>query len=120
MVPFAFSEGVKKGRISLSRFVELVSTNAAKIFGLFPQKGTITVGSDADVMILDPNKEVMISGEILHQNVDYTPYEGCRVTGWPVVTISRGRVVYDHGQIRASPGKGLFVKRGRFRGMLDG
>ncbi|MGQ0571240.1 MAG: dihydropyrimidinase [Armatimonadota bacterium] len=117
LVPIVFTEGVQKRRVSMTRFVELVSTNTAKIFGMFPQKGTIAVGSDADIMILDPNKEVTVSQKVLHQNLDYTPYEGYRAKGWPMVTLSRGHVVYDHGEVRAKPGHGRFIARKAFQGI---
>jgi len=117
LVPIVFSEGVQKGRISLTRFVELVSTNSAKIFGLFPQKGTLAVGSDADIMVLDPEREATISHTDLHQNLDYTPYEGYRARGWPAVTISRGEIVYARGEVTARPGRGQFVARKRFQGL---
>ena len=88
-MPVIFSEGVMKGRISINKFVEVTSTNPAKIYGMYPQKGTIAVGSDADIVIIDKNKEVTITKSMLHENVDYTPYEGIKVKGYPVLTIVR-------------------------------
>ncbi|MBH9788199.1 dihydropyrimidinase, partial [Clostridioides difficile] len=79
-----YSEGVAKGRISINEFVDMISTSAAKIFGLFPQKGTIAIGSDADIVIFDPEAQRQISAKTHHMNVDYNPYEGWEVTGEPV------------------------------------
>ena len=78
-VPLMFSEGVNKGRLSLTRFVEVVSTNPAKLVGLYPQKGTLSIGSDADIMLIDPNKEVTIRRDMLHGKTDYTPFEGLEI-----------------------------------------
>lgn len=114
LVPLLFSEGVSKGRISLSRFVEAVSTAPAKIFGLFPAKGSIAVGSDADLMLIDPGKKVHLTQKALHQNVDYTPYEGVEVTGYPVCTISRGEVVFRDGKPLGRPGRGRFLRRSTY------
>jgi len=110
-LPLLFSAGVNGGRISLNRFVELSATNHAKIYGLHPRKGTIAIGSDADFAIWDPLKKVTISREILHDNMDYTPYEGIVVTGWPVITISRGAVICENGRLAARPGRGEFLTR---------
>ena len=109
-LPMLFSEGVGKGRITLEQFVALTATNAAKIYGLYPRKGTIAVGSDADIAIWDPEREVTISTGMLHDNMDYTPYEGRRVKGWPVTTLSRGEVVWDDGKVLGQPGRGRFLK----------
>ena len=78
-----FSEGVGKGRIDLPKFVALTATNAAKLYGLYPRKGTIAVGSDADLAIWNPHKEVTIKQSMIHDAMDYTPYEGRTITGWP-------------------------------------
>ncbi len=110
-MPITFSEGVAKGRIDLQTFVALTSTNAARLFGLYPRKGTIAVGADADICIWDADRAVTISQDILHHDTDYTPYEGLEVTGWPAVTISRGRVVWDDGDIHCEPGWGQFIPR---------
>jgi dihydropyrimidinase len=112
MVPMLYSEGVRTGRISLHRFVEVTSTNAAKLFGLFPKKGTIAVGSDADLVIFDPNLTRTVENSMLVSNVDYSVYEGWEVTGWPSVTIRRGEVVYQNGQVIGQPGSGHIVRRG--------
>lgn len=107
-----FSEGVGKGRISLNRFVELTATNPAKMYGLHPRKGTIAIGADADVSIWDPEREVTITNSQLHHNVDYTPYEGRKVKGWPEMTFSRGVCVQKNGELLVPPGRGLFLPCG--------
>lgn len=110
-LPLLFSEGVRAGRLDLHRFVAVTATTPARIFGLYPQKGTIAVGSDADLAIWDPEAEVRIAIDRLHDAMDYTPYEGRTVRGWPVMTISRGEVVWDQGEIRAGRGRGRLVPR---------
>ncbi|WP_338752989.1 dihydropyrimidinase [Bacillus sp. FJAT-52991] len=110
-----FSEGVKKGRISLNQFVDIVSTRIAKLFGLFPQKGTIAVGSDADLVIFDPEKERIISADTHHMNVDYSAFEGMKITGEPISVLSRGEFVIRDKQFVGQPGAGQFLKRKRFR-----
>jgi dihydropyrimidinase len=107
-----YDGGVRPGRISLNRFVELTSTSPAKIFGLFPRKGTIAPGSDADIVVFDPGKQVTLSVKTLHMKVDYNPYEGRQVTGAPETVISRGRVIVDGGQFTGRAGSGSFLKRG--------
>lgn len=111
-----FSEGVKKGKISLNQFVDIVSTRTAKLFGLFPQKGTIAVGSDADIVIFDPNQERTISVATHHMNVDYNPFEGLKVTGEPISVLSRGEFVIRDKQFVGTPGAGQYLKRKRFIG----
>ncbi|AVP54314.1 dihydropyrimidinase [Clostridium tetani] len=108
-----YTYGVLEDRISLQRFVEVTSTNAAKIFGMYPQKGTIAVGSDADLIIFDPNKEIEIKEENLNENVDYTPYEGFKLKGYPVMTLLRGEVIAKNGKFVGQKGVGKFVKRGK-------
>jgi dihydropyrimidinase len=108
-LPLLFSEGVNKGRITLNQFVALSATNAARIYGMHPQKGTIAIGADADIAIWDP-EEVRVAGE-MHDNMDYNPFEGREVKGWPVTVLSRGRRVVDRGELIASPGDGRFVAR---------
>ena len=103
--------GVRAGRISINRFVELTSTSPAKIFGLFPRKGTIAPGSDADIVVFDPEKKVTLSAKTLHMRVDYNPYEGREVTGAAETVLSRGRVVIDGGRFVGKPGAGSFLKR---------
>jgi dihydropyrimidinase len=106
-----FSEGVKKGRISLNKFVEVTSTNAAKIFGLYPKKGCIAVGSDADLLTFDPEKEHTLSAATHHMNVDYSCYEGWNVTGKVQTVLMRGKVAIEHDAIYVKPGYGKYLKR---------
>ena len=106
-----YDGGVAAGRISLNRFVELTSTSPAKIFGLFPRKGTIAPGSDADIVIFDPEKKLTLSAKTLHMNVDYNPYEGREVTGATDTVISRGNIVIDAGKFTGKAGAGAFLKR---------
>ena len=110
-LPLLFSEGVLKGRLSLNRFVEVLSTAPAKIMGLYPRKGTLAPGSDADVVIFDPRREKTITPAALFHNADYSPYEGMRVRGWPVATLVRGKVVMQHGRPLAEQGWGGYVHR---------
>jgi dihydropyrimidinase len=104
--------GVRPGRISMNRFVELCSTTPAKMFGLFPRKGTIAVGSDADIVIFDPNQSTTLSVKTLHMKVDYNPYEGRTVKGSPSAVISNGEVIVDGGQFVGKKGGGRFLRRG--------
>jgi dihydropyrimidinase len=110
-MPLLFSEGVLKKRIDLHRFVDLTSTRAAKLYGMFPRKGSISVGADADLVIWDPQREVVIESAKLHDNVGYTPYEGRKIVGWPVTVLSRGRVVVEDGELRVERGSGEFIAR---------
>jgi len=107
-----YDGGVVQGRINLNRFVELTSTAAAKIFGLFPKKGTIAVGSDADIVIFDPSKEQTISAKTHHMRVDYSAYEGRRVRGTVETVLSRGNIVVEHGEFKGKRGDGQFLRRG--------
>jgi len=107
----AFSEGYRKGRFSLERFVEVFSANPAKILGLYPQKGAILPGSDADLALWDPAVEKTIAMADLHHDSDYSIWEGWRVQGWPVMTLLRGQVVVDGGRLLGRPTDGQFVKR---------
>ena len=104
--------GVVENRVSLNRFVELTSTAAAKMFGLFPRKGTIAVGSDADIVVFDPEREHTISAATHHMNVDYSAYEGRRVRGTVETVLSRGRVLVEGGEFKGREGSGRFLKRG--------
>ncbi len=113
-LPILFSEGVKKKRIDLNTFVRVVSTNPAKLFGLYPRKGTIKVGSDADLVLLDPDMEVKIRKNILHDNADYTPYEGMKAAGWPVMTLIRGHKVVENERLCVKEGFGQFLARKPF------
>jgi dihydropyrimidinase len=103
--------GVRTGKIDMHRFVEIVSTSPAKMFGLWPKKGTIAVGSDGDMVLFDPEKETTLSAKTHHMKVDYNPYEGRVVKGGPAVVLSRGEVVVDHGEFKGKKGRGQFVKR---------
>ena len=105
-----FSGAVATGRMDIHRFVALTSTNAAKLYGLYPRKGTIAIGSDADLAIWDPDREVTMSVDILHDEMDYTPYEGVRVTGWPVVTLLRGETICREFEFFGAEGTGRFLR----------
>ncbi|MET0645291.1 MAG: dihydropyrimidinase [Pyrinomonadaceae bacterium] len=107
-----YDGGVAQNRISLNRFVELTSTAAAKMFGLFPRKGTIAVGSDADIVVFDPEREQIISAATHHMNVDYSAYEGRKVRGVVETVLSRGQVVVEGGEFKGKAGAGQFLKRG--------
>jgi dihydropyrimidinase len=111
-------EGVRQGRLSPHRFVEVTATNPARLFGLWPRKGTIAVGSDGDLVLWDPEREVTLSAAALHMRVDYSPYEGRVVTGAPAVVLSRGEVIVDHGTFSGRPGRGEFLKRSAARVQL--
>ncbi len=106
-----YDGGVRAGRISLNRWVELTSTSPARIFGLFPRKGTIAPGSDADIVIFNPAGKTTLSVHTLHMNVDYNPYEGREVFGVSETVISRGRVIVEDGTFTGRPGAGEFIKR---------
>jgi len=111
-LPLLFSEGVSKGRIDVTTFVALTATNAARLYGLYPRKGTIAVGTDADLVIWDKDREVVITNDLLHHNCDYTPYEGLQVRGWPAVVMSRGQVGVEEGKLQVEPGRGEFLRCG--------
>ena len=106
--------GVRAGRITLNRMVELLSTNPAKLFGLYPRKGTIAVGSDADIVVFDPEKKVTISATTHHSKSDYNLFEGTEVTGSPEVVLLRGNVLVENDELVAAPGVGQFVRRAKF------
>ena len=108
-----WSEGVGNGNISPNKYVEVTSTNPAKIFGMYPQKGCIAVGSDADIVIFDPNEEHTISAKTHHMNVDYSAYEGWEVKGKCKTVILRGQVAIDNGEVKIEKGYGQFVRRGK-------
>jgi dihydropyrimidinase len=110
-LPILFSEGVSKGRIDLNRFVALSATNHAKTYGLYPKKGTIAVGSDADIAIWDPERTLTLTHDLLKDGSDYTPYEGIEITGWPVLTMVRGRVVMQDGELLGEKGFGTYLAR---------
>jgi dihydropyrimidinase len=109
-LPLLFSGGVSEGRLELTRFVALTATEPARLYGLYPRKGTIAIGSDADIVLWDAQREVTITNDMLHHDVDYTPYEGMRVKGWPVLTLSRGEVVCREGEVVAAAGRGVFLR----------
>ncbi len=106
-----YDGGVRQGKISLNRFVELTATSPAKIFGLFPRKGTIAPGSDADIVVFDPEKRHVLSAKTHHMRVDYNPYEGREVRGQVEVVLSRGKVIVENGRFSGKPGAGSFLKR---------
>ena len=114
-LPMLFSEGVLKERITLEQFVAVTSTNAAKLFGMYPRKGTIEVGSDADIVIWDPTMKKTIRDQDQFSNVNYSTYAGWEVTGFPRTTIRRGEVVYDNGEVIAQPGSGKFIPGAPFQ-----
>ncbi|MGI8439219.1 MAG: dihydropyrimidinase [Thermoleophilaceae bacterium] len=113
-LPMLHHFGVREGRISLSRMVELLSTEPARLFGLAPRKGTLAVGADADLVIFDPERPLTMSARTHHSNVDYSLFEGTRVLGGPETVLVRGAPVVDEGELVAVPGQGRFVKRARF------
>ena len=108
-LPLLFSAGVQGGRIDLNQYVALASTNAAKLYGLYPRKGTIAVGSDADIAIWDPTKEFTVDYALLHDQVGYTPYTGQKIRGWPETVLSRGRIVIEDGELQVERGSGEFL-----------
>ena len=121
-LPLMFSEGVAAGRIDLPTFVRLIATNPAHLFGL-TSKGSLAVGKDADVVLWDPSRTVTLTQGLMGHAIDYTPYEGRVVTGWPVATILRGEVAMRDGVVTAAPGSGRFLARGpydaiKLRGVL--
>jgi dihydropyrimidinase len=105
-----YTHGVRAGRLSAERWVEVCCTEPARRFGLAPRKGTLDVGADADVVVFDPELSVTLSAETLHQNVDYCPFEGWQVRGYPVVVLSRGDVIVREGAFTGSAGRGQFVR----------
>jgi dihydropyrimidinase len=113
LVPMLWSEGVRTGRISRDRFVEVTSANAARLFGLHPRKGAIAAGSDADIVVFDPELTRTVRREMIQSNAGHSVYEGWPVTGWPVITLRRGEVVFEDGRVVGRPGSGQLVPRGR-------
>jgi dihydropyrimidinase len=117
LLPMLYSEGVRRGRITLPRLVELLATTPARLAGLAPRKGAILPGADADLVVFDPRVTRTVRAADLHSAADYDVFEGWEVTGWPSVTISRGDVIAEGGQITSQPGRGRFVERVRFAGL---
>ena len=115
MLPVLWSEGVATGRISPAKFVEVTSTTAARLFGLYPQKGAIAPGADADLVIWDPTATRTIDGSSMHSKAGYSPYDGWKVTGWPELTISRGEIVARGSDVIGAPGRGRLAPRSTFR-----
>ena len=117
LMPVLWSEGVATGKISVATFVEVTSTTAARLFGLYPRKGTIAPGSDADIVIWNPNDTRTIDGAAMHSNAGYSPYDGWQVTGWPELTISRGEIVAratpEGIDVLGAPGRGQLAARTR-------
>lgn len=111
ILPVMLSEGVNKGRISLEKLVEICCANPAKAFGLYPRKGAITIGSDADLVVVDLGKKAKVSPQMLHSWCDWSIYDGWELTGWPVLTLVRGQVIAENGQIVARPGTGKYLDR---------
>ena len=114
-LPLLYSEGVRKGRISLEQMVAISSTNPAKLFGIYPQKGTIAVGSDADIVLWDPNLTRTVRDEDELGNGKFSIFSGWQLTGWPVTTIRRGVAVFEKGKVVAEPGSGQLPGRHRWQ-----
>ena len=112
-IEFMYSEGVRKDKISLNKFIEICSTNAAKIFGMYPKKGTIAIGADADIVVFDPDKEHVISVNTHHMNCDYSGYEGWKVTGKTETVLLRGKIAIENNHCHLKPGDGKFISRGK-------
>ena len=112
-LPLVFTGGVTAGRLSPQRFVEITATNPARIFGMYPRKGTLEVGADADVIVVDPGAEVEIDAARMHSAVDYNPYQGLKVRGFPTWTLSRGEMIVERGEPMPPRGRGRLARRGR-------
>jgi dihydropyrimidinase len=112
MLPMLYSEGVAAGRLSLDRFVEVTSASAARIFGLYPRKGVIAVGSDADIALWDPEHRRTVDGARMESRAGYSVYDGWPVQGWPRLVLRRGQLVLADGEITARPGDGAWIRRG--------
>jgi dihydroorotase-like cyclic amidohydrolase len=108
-LPLMLSEGVNKGRISLEKMVEVCSYNPARIFGLSPAKGSISVGADADLVVVDIEKEAIVKEESNYSGSGYSPFAGWKLKGWPHLVMSRGRVVAEDGEIVGKPGLGKYI-----------
>ena len=110
-IPLMLAE-IEAGRLTLEQFVTLCCTNPARLFGMYPKKGVVAVGSDADLVLISPDYKAALTHDMLHENCDYTPYEGLPLSGYPVMTISRGEVIAQDGRFIGSRGRGRFIKRG--------
>jgi dihydropyrimidinase len=114
--PMLYSEGVVRGRLTAERFVAVTATNPARLFGLYPAKGVIAVGSDADIVLWDADETRTIRDEDMLSGAGFSVYSGWSVTGWPTMTIRRGEVVFENGRIVAAPGSGRLLRRSRWQG----
>jgi dihydropyrimidinase len=114
-VGMLYAEGVARGRISLSRMVEVTSTNPAKLFGMWPRKGSLSVGADADLVLIDPSRRFRVEAARMESRSDFDPYEGYESAGWPLLTVSRGEVIVREGEVRSQPGRGQFLRRGVYQ-----
>nr|WP_325262965.1 dihydropyrimidinase [uncultured Rhizobium sp.] len=112
-LPILFSEGVMKGRIDINTFVAVTSTNHAKLYGLYPRKGTIAIGADADIALWDPDKRVTVTNDLLKHGADYTPYEGLDIRGWPVQMLLGGRTIVKDGELTGPESRGRYLPRNR-------
>ncbi len=119
VMPMLYSEGVRKKRLSLQRFAAVTAANPAKLMGLYPKKGTIAVGSDADIVVFDPEKPFTITHKAMHSKQDWELHEGFQVTGWPVMTLSRGEIIVENGKVLGQAGRGKLLKRKRFADMAN-
>jgi dihydropyrimidinase len=118
-IGIAFTEGVGKRGMSLERFADITATNAARILGLYPRKGVIAPGSDADIVVIDPSIRKTLARDDFHVS-DYSPWEGWPVSGWPVMTLLRGKVIAEHGKLLGSPSDGQRLPRRIEAGVLHG
>jgi dihydropyrimidinase len=109
-----YTFGVHTGRLSLTQWVDACSTGPAQMFGLYPRKGSLEVGADADIVIFDPDKKITLTADFLHENVDYTPYEGLELRGYPVTTLARGQVIVQDMQYIGGEPQGAFIPRDPF------
>lgn len=114
-----YAEGVRAGRIPMTTFVAVTATNPAKLFGLWPRKGCLAVGSDADLVAIDPERPFRVTAAAMQSRSDFDPYEGYEARGWPALTISRGEVIMRDGELLAGPGRGLLLSRGRYQDLED-
>ena len=114
-----YAEGVQAGRIPITTFVAVTATNPAKLFGLWPRKGCLAVGSDADLVALDPERSFQVAAAAMESRSDFDPYEGYRARGWPVLTISRGEVIMRDGRVLGKPGRGLLLSRGHYQDLEE-